>query len=122
MAEDLPQVLGFPAELNQVFLNIIVNAAHAIAEAKSGKPETIGISTVAQGKSVVIRISDTGPGIPEDIRERIFEPFFTTKDVGSGTGQGLAMSWDIVVTRHGGMIDVESTPGEGTTFVLTLPC
>ena len=122
MAEDLPQVLGFPAELNQVFLNIIVNAAHAIAEANSGKPETIGISTVAQGKSVVIRISDTGPGIPEDIRERIFEPFFTTKDVGSGTGQGLAMSWDIVVTRHGGMIDVESTPGEGTTFVLTLPC
>jgi PAS domain S-box-containing protein len=121
LAEKLPAILGFPGELNQVFLNLIINAAQAIAEKDVPGRGIIRVSTREIEDRVEIRISDTGTGIPEALRERIFEPFFTTKDVGKGTGQGLAISWDIIVGKHGGTIDIESVEGEGTTFILTLP-
>ena len=112
---ELPEVKCLPQQLNQVFLNILVNAAHAI--------ETRGEVTVAtrrEGETVAISIRDTGSGIPEEIRSRIFEPFFTTKEVGKGTGLGLSISYDII-QKHGGSISVESAPGEGTTFTIRLP-
>ncbi|CAE7260830.1 unnamed protein product, partial [Symbiodinium sp. CCMP2456] len=121
--EALPHVPVLPAELNQVFLNLIVNAADAIAE-KNGENGPLGVITLRtryESESVRIEIADNGPGVPEAIRERIFDPFFTTKDVGKGTGQGLAISYDAVVNKHHGTIDFVSTVGEGTTFVVCLP-
>ncbi len=121
---DLPQVPCLPAEMAQVFLNIVVNAAHAMQGPGDTAPVTkgrIGISTRASSGWVEIRISDTGSGIPESIRRRIYDPFFTTKGVGKGTGQGLAIARSIVVDRHGGTIGCESEVGKGTTFVLRLP-
>jgi signal transduction histidine kinase len=79
------------------------------------------VSTRLEGDQVVIRVADNGTGIPDSIREKIFDPFFTTKDVGKGTGQGLAISRDVVVIKHGGRIDVESRDGEGATFIVRLP-
>jgi len=121
---DLPHVPCLPAELSQVFLNIVVNAAHAIqgtGDASVATMGKIGISTRESDGWVEIRISDTGTGIPESIRRRIYDPFFTTKGVGKGTGQGLAIALSIVVDRHGGTIGCESEVGRGTTFVLRLP-
>ncbi|MBX2802750.1 MAG: HAMP domain-containing histidine kinase [Myxococcales bacterium] len=118
--EPLPQVVCLVGDLNQVFLNLLVNAAHAIADAGCDRG-TIGVSTRDRGDHVEIRISDTGCGIPLDVRDRVFEPFFTTKEVGRGTGQGLAISHAIVVERHGGELFFESEVGVGTTFVLKLP-
>jgi two-component system NtrC family sensor kinase len=121
---DLPMVNCDPAELNQVFLNIIVNAAHAIAEkvgdGSNGKG-TITISTRTNGPWVEVRVEDTGCGIPEEIRSKVFDPFFTTKEVGRGTGQGLAICYNVVVKKLGGMIFFESKVGEGTTFFIRLP-
>jgi signal transduction histidine kinase len=110
-------------EFNQVVLNIIVNAAHAIGDVvkTSGAKGTITVSTRRAGDSVEIRIADTGSGIPESIRSKIFDPFFTTKEVGKGTGQGLAIARSVVVDKHGGTIHVDSQPGQGTTFVIRLP-
>ena len=120
----LPQVPCLPGELNQAFLNMIVNAAHAI-ESKKGEDSrelgTITITTSHDDDYATIRISDTGTGIPEDVRSRIFDPFFTTKDVGKGTGQGLAVARSVIVDKHGGALSVESTIGEGSTFVICLP-
>jgi signal transduction histidine kinase len=120
---DLPPVICHVGELNQVFINLIVNAAHAIADKNEGTGERgrIGIKTRADNDQVVIEISDSGGGIPDEIRHRIFEPFFTTKEVGKGTGQGLSLSRALVVDRHGGSISVESTTGQGTTFAISLP-
>jgi len=121
---DLPHVPCLPAEMSQVFLNIVVNAAHAIQETENAAVATmgkIGVSTRESDGWVEIRISDTGTGIPESIRRRIYDPFFTTKSVGKGTGQGLAIARSIVVDRHGGTIECESEVGNGTTFVLRLP-
>ena len=121
---DLPSVPCLPGELNQVFLNLIVNAAHAIADVV-GKEQTqkgtITISTRTLDHAVEVHIHDTGTGIPEDIRSRIFEPFFTTKEVGKGTGQGLAMAHDVITKKHQGSIRVESVMGKGTTFIVQLP-
>ena len=121
---DLPLVSCLPGEINQVILNMVVNAAHAI-EAKLGKSTAekgaIGIRTCTRGDDVEIRISDSGSGMPPEVQERIFDPFFTTKSVGKGTGQGLAISHAVVVENHGGTIAVESEPGEGTTFIIHLP-
>lgn len=120
----IPLVCGFPGELNQVFLNIIVNAAHAISDANDGGASgkgTITISTRSDDESVTVSIGDSGTGIPEDIRQRIFDPFFTTKEVGKGTGQGLSIAHSVVVQKHGGAITCESTLGQGTTFTITLP-
>ena len=120
---DLPEIRCNGSELNQVFLNLIVNAAHAIESVvgNSGQKGKIRVQSRLLGEHVEIRISDTGIGIPPDIQYRIFEPFFTTKDVGKGTGQGLAIVYNIVQKKHGGTIEVESQVGEGTTFILRLP-
>ena len=120
----LPPIRCHAGELNQVILNLVVNASHAIAEAVGGSERkgTIKVSSRVDGDAVLISICDTGVGIPENIRHRIFEPFFTTKEVGRGTGQGLAISHNIIVKRHGGSIDFESTLGQGTVFHVRLPC
>jgi PAS domain S-box-containing protein len=118
----LPPVVCNVGELNQVFLNLIVNAAHALAE--SGKDASTGridIVTAASGACVTVAVGDNGCGIPQENLERLFDPFFTTKPVGRGTGQGLAIARSIVVEKHGGRIDVHSVLGQGTTFTLSLP-
>ncbi|MDY7033878.1 MAG: ATP-binding protein, partial [Thermodesulfobacteriota bacterium] len=120
----LPSIPCLPGELNQVFLNMITNAAHSIGDVigdgSNGKG-TIKISTQGFDDSVQIRISDTGTGIPEEIRSQIFDPFFTTKEVGKGTGQGLAISYSVIVEKHGGTISFETEMGKGTTFTIKLP-
>jgi PAS domain S-box-containing protein len=121
---NLPAVSCFAGEFNQVILNLIVNAAHAIAEANAAQRKdkgTIKIGTRRDGGWIEIRISDTGTGIPEDVRHRIFDPFFTTKEVGKGTGQGLALAYAVIVEKHGGTIEVETEVGAGSTFIVRLP-
>lgn len=122
---NLPLVRCLPADLNQVFLNILVNASHAVAERytehEGAKMGRIRIETKAVDDHIEIRISDNGSGIPESHRQKIFDPFFTTKEVGKGTGQGLAISYDIIVKKHGGVLDFETVAGEGTTFIIRLP-
>jgi PAS domain S-box-containing protein len=124
-ADDLPQVPCLSDEMGQVFLNLLVNAAHAIAtqlgENPSGAKGRISISTRQVAGQVEVRLQDTGCGIPADILSKVFDPFFTTKEVGKGTGQGLTIARDVVVTKHGGTLDVESEPGQGATFIIRLP-
>ena len=120
----LPPVCCVPGELNQVFLNLIVNAAHAIGDVVGDSAERkgkISVNTRRDGDWVEIRIADTGTGIPEETRGRIFDPFFTTKEVGRGTGQGLAIARNVIVDKHGGTLRVESEVGKGTTFIVRLP-
>ena len=120
----LPEVPCMPSELNQVFLNVLVNAAHAIekvVDIDRGEKGTITLSTSADEKWVEIRISDTGCGIPEHARHRIFDPFYTTKEVGKGTGQGLAISQSVVTKKHNGQLFFETETGKGTTFFIRLP-
>jgi PAS domain S-box-containing protein len=121
--DPLPMVQCLAGDINQVFLNILVNAAHAIGErvGNSGDKGTITICTRRLENEVVISIADTGTGIGPEIRDKIFNPFFTTKEVGKGTGQGLAIVHDIIVERHGGSIDLESEVGKGSTFFIRLP-
>lgn len=120
--ETLPPVVCYPGDINQVVLNLIVNAAHAIKEkVKDEEKGTITVSTRMQGENVEIAVKDTGNGIPEAIRNRVFDPFFTTKEVGKGTGQGLALAYTVVVKKHGGKIWFETEVGRGTTFYITLP-
>ncbi len=111
---------GYPGELNQVFLNLITNAAHAIEEKQQGRG-LITITTRLQDDHAIISIGDTGTGIPEQAKDKIFDPFFTTKDIGKGTGQGLNIAYTIITEKHKGEITFESTAGEGTTFVIRLP-
>ena len=119
---ELPEVVCNIGELNQVFLNLIVNAAHAIHDAgKDADSGEIKISTAMAGDSVVIRISDNGCGVPPENLPKLYDPFFTTKEVGRGTGQGLAISHSIIVDKHGGTIGVTSEVGTGTEFTLRLP-
>jgi signal transduction histidine kinase len=112
---DLPAIPAYPAELNQVWTNLIDNALSAMAG--SG---TLSLRTIRDGAYAIVEIGDTGPGIPMDLRRKIFEPFFTTKPVGEGTGLGLDISWRIVVNRHGGDLRVTSEPGN-TRFQVCLP-
>lgn len=122
--ETLPSVPCLPAEMNQVILNILVNAAQAIGEVvgeKENAKGTIQITTSTENGSVVMRIIDDGPGIPENIRARIFDPFFTTKEVGKGTGQGLAIAHSVIVKEHGGTITCDAEEGKGSTFTIRLP-
>ena len=122
--ETLPLVPIFRAEFNQVILNMIVNAAHAVAENNKESPSekgTIRIRTVHEGDQAKIYIGDTGAGIPEEIRHKIFDLFFTTKEPGKGTGQGLAISHSVIVKKHNGTLTVESQEGKGTTFIIGLP-
>ncbi len=119
----LPLVPCFAGEFNQVILNLIINAAHAVA-ANGGDPEskgTIDLRTRCDGSWAEIQVRDTGTGIPSEIGNRVFEPFFTTKEVGKGTGQGLALAHSVIVKKHGGKIWFDSKPGNGTTFFLRLP-
>lgn len=118
---DLPPVTGLPGDLNQVFLNLIVNAAHAIEDKFDDQMGHINISTRQKDDYVEVRIADTGCGIPQTIRDKIFEPFFTTKDVKRGTGQGLTIAHDIVVRKHGGKITILDQQGGGTIFVIHIP-
>ncbi|NVK20342.1 MAG: HAMP domain-containing protein [Methylocystaceae bacterium] len=118
--ENMPEVPAFEGEMNQVFLNLIVNAAHAIAD-KGGRDNTITITTSYDADHAYIEIKDTGSGVPDKIKDRIFEPFFTTKDVGKGSGQGLAICHDAIVNKHDGEIEVSSQENIGTTFKITLP-
>jgi two-component system NtrC family sensor kinase len=115
----LPPVTCNMADLNQVFLNLIVNAADAIEE--TGQRGAIVVSTAVDGADVVVRISDTGGGIPDDVRAKIFDPFFTTKDVGRGSGQGLPLARGVVQEGHGGSLTLDTTVGQGTTFTVRLP-
>jgi PAS domain S-box-containing protein len=122
LQDDLPAISGDAGELNQVLLNLIVNAGHAIADHLAGEDARglIRIATRQEADRVAVAIADTGGGIPDAIRERIFDPFFTTKAVGRGTGQGLAIARSIV-DSHGGRIEVDSQPGAGTTMSIILP-
>jgi two-component system NtrC family sensor kinase len=113
---DIPLVPCVPAQINQVFMNLLVNAAQAIEQ--RGK---IYVRSGCANGLVWFEIQDTGKGMSEEVRRRIFEPFYTTKPVGKGTGLGLSISYDIVVKKHGGQIDVTSQPGAGTTFRISLP-
>jgi len=120
----LPPIPCHPGEFNQVILNLIVNAAHAIAgAAQKGGPEKgkIKVQTRNCPQWAEIQIQDTGTGIPEKVRARIFDPFFTTKEIGKGTGQGLAIARSVVVDKHGGSIHFETEEGKGTTFIIRLP-
>lgn len=124
LAPQLPMVSCFAGSVNQVMLNLIVNAAQAIAEVvRDGANEkgSIRIRTREDGNCVEIRITDTGTGIPEHVRDKIFDPFFTTKTVGKGTGQGLSLVHTVIVEKHGGTLNVETEVGKGTTFIIRLP-
>jgi PAS domain S-box-containing protein len=119
---ELPGIVCNVGQLNQVFLNLIVNAAHAIeASGKDASNGEISISTALAGDRVVVRIKDNGCGVPAENLSRLFDPFFTTKEVGRGTGQGLAIAHSIVVDKHGGDISVSSSVGAGTEFTLRVP-
>lgn len=119
----LTVIMCLPGEINQVLLNIIVNAAHAIGDVVRGTSNmgSITIKTIQAGDYAEISIQDTGFGIPEDVRDKVFNLFFTTKEVGKGTGQGLAIAYDIVVNKHHGSITFKSEMGRGTTFFIRLP-
>jgi signal transduction histidine kinase len=123
--ENLPEIVCCVDDMHQVFLNLLINAAHSIEEvidAGSVQRGLITVKTFVQDQHVVIAIADTGGGIPPEIREKIFEPFFTTKKKnGKGTGQGLAMVLSIVHDKHNGRIELESEVGVGTTFTIKLP-
>ena len=121
--EDLPPVVCNIGELNQTFLNILVNAAHAIESVVAGteKRGLITICSRQEGEAVLVSIQDTGGGIPESVQDSIFDPFFTTKEVGKGTGQGLAIARTVIVDKHHGSLTFETEPGVGTTFLIRLP-
>ena len=122
---DLPLVPCFSSEINQVILNVVVNASHAIADVvNTSKAEVKGVITVAtrrDGDWAEVRISDTGNGIPEKARSKIFDPFFTTKGVGKGTGLGLSIAHAVIAKKHRGSITFETELGRGTTFIIRLP-
>ena len=127
---NLPEIDCFPGQLNQVFMNILANAIDAFDEGDQqssfaelkNKPQIITILTdIVQEKTVEIRIRDNGKGMPEDVKNRIFDHLFTTKGVGKGTGLGLSIARKIIIEKHGGQIQVNSTPDQGTEFVILLP-
>lgn len=121
----LPDIPLLADEIGQVVLNMLVNASHAIGEKITDNPDgekgTITIQTRALDHRIEVRISDTGNGIPVKIQDRIFDPFYTTKKVGKGSGQGLAISHDVIVEKHGGSIEFETESGKGTHFIIGLP-
>jgi two-component system, NtrC family, sensor kinase len=123
-APGLPLIPCFAGEVSQVFLNIIVNGAHAIGDVTEGGSKGKGKISIRTGtveNGVQIRISDTGGGIPTEIQERVFDHFFTTKALGKGTGQGLAIAHRVVIDKHQGSLFFETEKGRGTTFVIELP-
>jgi two-component system NtrC family sensor kinase len=120
---ELPPVPCYLGEINQVVLNLLVNAAHAISDVvkDSGAMGKLTVRTRFDANEVEIAIGDTGTGIPEVAREKVFDPFFTTKEVGKGTGQGLAIAHSVIVKKHGGTLRFESECGKGTKFFIRLP-
>jgi hypothetical protein len=123
---ELPPLCCHIGSLSQVFLNLLVNAAHAVEERtqKQGVPmadQRVRVETRAEVDEIVIRISDTGCGIPKSIQDRIYEPFFTTKPLGKGSGQGLPLVRNVIMGKHGGRIELETEVNVGTTFTLRLP-
>jgi len=120
--KEIPQVTCHGGQINQVVLNLVVNAAHAIADKVKGTHDkgVITVRTFVENGFAVVSVGDTGGGIPEAIRKRIFEPFFTTKEVGKGTGQGLSIAHN-VIKSHGGSLDFVTEIGKGTTFNVRLP-
>lgn len=126
LSDDVGVVSCVPSAINQVLLNIIVNAGHAVSDARTvaGVGAALGVITVstsADDDNVYIAVADTGIGMDEETQKKIFNPFFTTKEVGRGTGQGLAIARQIIIEKHGGTLTVESAPGEGSTFTVALP-
>ncbi len=121
--EELPEIECCQGEINQVIVNLVVNAAHAIAAKNEGQATlgTICISTQRQGNFVIIEIADDGIGMTEKTKNRVFEPFFTTKEAGKGTGQGMTIAYDVVVNKHSGKLTVNSVFGEGTTVCIQIP-
>jgi len=126
----LPLVECYPGQLNQVLMNIVVNAidaleetkAHCTYQEKKDHPDQITISTsVIDSQWVQIAIADNGVGIPQDVQQRIFNPFFTTKPIGKGTGMGMSISYQIITEKHGGKLECFSTPGEGSEFAIQIP-
>ena len=120
-SNDVPPVPCIATKLEQVFLNLLKNAAHALADFHQGTFPQITLRTRMAKDAVRVEIEDNGPGMDETVRRRIFEPFFTTKEVGTGTGLGLSVSYFIIVDNHHGTIEVESSPGQGAKFVISLP-
>ena len=122
LKDDLPFISCNPGEINQVLLNLLVNAAHAIGQKSEGssKKGIITISTDLENSTLVLSVQDTGCGIPEGNKDSVYDPFFTTKEIGKGTGQGLAIVYSLI-EKHGGSIELVSTEGEGTTFTVRLP-
>lgn len=117
-------IYALPAELSQVFINLFVNAADAIGEKIGPEPSALGqisVKTELNGQNVIVTVADSGCGMTEEVRRKMFDPFFTTKEVGKGTGQGLAITYDVVVNQHAGAIDAQSEYGQGSKFLLTLP-
>ena len=124
LAAGLPPLMCVPGALEQVLLNLVVNAAQAIRAKREGGSKEMGsivVSTRRDGRWIEIAVQDNGTGIPEAIRDRVFEAFFTSKPAAQGSGQGLAIARAIVVEQYGGEIGVETTVGAGTTFTVTLP-
>jgi signal transduction histidine kinase len=117
----LPEVPALPGPLKQGLLNIVVNAAQAVADNPESDGGRITVATSVVGDHAEIRVSDTGCGISSEITDRVFDPFFTTRDVGAGTGQGLSIAHSVIVDRHGGALSFTSEVGVGTTFVIRLP-
>jgi signal transduction histidine kinase len=117
----VPKVQAVGGSINQVLLNILVNAAQAIASQKRGSPGHILVRTTVDEGRVICEIEDDGPGVPDDIKERVFDPFFTTKSAGKGTGLGLSLSYDIIVNRHQGSLSVADSTLGGALFKLELP-
>jgi signal transduction histidine kinase len=120
---ELPPVTCYAAEMHQALLNLVANAADAIGEVfkTTGAKGRLTVSTSRENGDAMIRITDTGAGIPGDIRQKIFDPFFTTKEVGKGIGQGLTIARNIIVRKHGGSLSFQSDSGKGTTFIVRLP-
>ena len=121
--DDVGDVFCHPGDLGQVLLNLVVNAAHAISEhaEPGGELGRITVSTRRVDDGVLIEVTDTGGGVPAEIRDRVFEPFFTTKEPGHGTGQGLALAHNVIVNKHRGRLDLEVDDGVGSTFRIWLP-
>lgn len=118
--DSLPNLIGSAAEIQQVLLNLVRNAAQAIG-AKPSEQAQITIRLSQQNQSAVLSVADNGPGMSDEVARHVFEPFFTTKDIGQGTGLGLSVSYFIITEHHGGTISVASNLGEGTEFIITLP-
>lgn len=120
LEDGLPEVPGSEGELNQVVLNLVVNASHAIGDSGQTKGR-ITVASQSTDMGVSLEVRDNGGGIREDVRERVFDAFFTTKEVGKGSGQGLAICHDVIVNKHGGTIRFETETGVGTAFIVDLP-